>query len=497
MKLLRSSLIDRTFMVGVFLFIMILVLAWTVNPQVNASEAEGMNLNQVLERAILETSELDAERKAVIDLEREIAILKANAGWQYDLNLSYNRSEEEQLSGIDQNEQLQATGSNERYNLSIDGGRSFLSGLNLSTDLTIVDSNDLDLDDIVEDWRLNLGLNYRLWPRSPSEMERALKDLENNLELARLELEDAEEEFFLGLIEDYLEIMFLDKKQENNLKELNMVEERLARVERRKEIDEAGELELEEAKLALRQRERIYQSTGRTLGSLKRNFENKAEIDDSINYSLRDEVESLLFANRDNFGERINNYFNDSSVVIKARQSNSLEYERLMQSLSKAEEELEWHDAEDTFQMNLSASRELNEGSWQAGFNISYPLYDGGVTKYEREELVAEIKNINSNIEDFNFNLEQGLKAELDDLITKLDELEGKEIEREMSRLSFLQEEQAREVGAIDDLELLQAELEYESAIIDYNEARFGLALDLLKFEEKLGYWDMEENFNE
>ncbi|MFN2362760.1 MAG: TolC family protein [Halarsenatibacteraceae bacterium] len=506
MRLLRSSLVDRRYVVWIFLLVIMLGVTVTDNYQVKASEAEELNLNQVLEKAVDKTSQLDPERKSVSDLEREIAKLKANAGWQYDLNFSYNRreqeqlpvsNEQEQLSGINQNGSAQSTEINDNYNLSIDGGRSFLSGLNLSTDLTLIDASDLDFDQIADEWELNLGLNYRLWPRSPSSMERSLKDLENNLELARLELEAAEEEFILGLIEDYLEIMFLIKKQDNNLENLKIVERRLARVEERKELGEAGELELKESKLAVKQAERAYQSTERNLDRLKTNFKKQTGIDDSINYNLSAEVESLLINNKAALNERINSYFNDFSVIIKDRQSNSLEYERLLQSLLKAEEELEWFDTEDTFEMNLSASREVNDGNWQAGFSISYPLYDGGVSSYEREELAAEIANINSNLEELSFNLEQGLEAELNDLINQLGDLEDKEIEKDMSQLKLLQEEEAREIGAIGDLELLEAELNYDNSIINYNEARLGLALNLLKFEQKLGYWNMEEIVNE
>lgn len=147
--------------------------------------------------------------------------------------------------------------------------------------------------------------------------------------------------------------------------------------------------------------------------------------------------------------------------------------------------------------MNLSASREVNEGNWQAGFTISYPLYDGGVSEYEREELAAEITNLNNNLAELSFNLEQGIKAELDNLINQLGELEDKEIQKEISRVQFLQEEKARELGAIGDLELLEAELNYDNSTIDYNEARLNLAINLLKFEQKLGYWNMEEIVNE
>jgi len=497
MKLLRSSLTDRRFVVWIFIVVIMLGFSLIENDQVRASEVDELKLTQVLEIAVEKTSQLDTERKSVSDLEREIAKLRANAGWQYDLNFSYNRSKQEQLPEINQNDPIQATEINDNYNLSIDGGRSFLSGLNLSTDLTLIDASELDFDEIIDDWELNFGLNYRLWPRSPSSMERTLRDLENNLELSRLELEAAEEEFILGLLEDYLEIMFLVEKQENNLENLKIVERRLARVEERKELGEAGELELKEAELSLKQAERSYQSTNRNLARLKTKFKEKAGIAEKINYNLSDEVESLLINNSTILDERINNYLNDLSMIIKDRKSNSIEYQRLMQSLSKAEQELEWFETEDTFEMNLSASREVNDGNWQAGFSISYPLYDGGVTRYEREELVAEIENTNNNLEELSFNLEQGLEAELDDLINQLGELEDKEIEKDMSRLQLLQEEQAKEIGAIGDLELLEAELNYDNSIIDYNQTRLGLALNLLKFEQKLGYWNLEEIVNE
>lgn len=497
MELLQLSQTNKPLRLKSYIIMLIMIFALLGANQVAVRANDDMNLEQVLLGAVEESNELADERRAVISLEREIAKLKANLGWQYDLKLSYNRGEQVQLSDDRTDEPVESLGTQERYNISIGGGRSFLFGLNLTTDLTVIDSQDLNFDDLRDDWQLDLGANLRLWPRTPSDFEKNIDKLENNLALARLELEEAEGEFFLELAGDYIEIIFLEKRQENNLENLEIAERRLARIEQRKEISEAGELELAEARLALRQVDRAYQSTERNLGRLKTDFEKKVAINVEIDYGLIDQAEELLIEGKDSIDNRIENYLANFSEVIRDSQVNSLEYSRLIQSLSEAEQELEWHDNEDSFEINLSATTEVNSGSWQAGFNISYPLYDGGFKGYEREELVAEIEIVNLNLEEFIFNLEQGLEAELDGLIIKLDELEDKEIEKEMSRLSFLQEEEAREIGAIDELELLEAELDYEAAIIDYDEARLELAIDLLKFEQRPGYWSMEESLNE
>ena len=496
MEFLQLSQTRKTLSLGSYIIILMIMLAlFSVNP-VGVNAADDINLQQLLLTAVEDSDELADERRNVVDLEREIARLKANAGWQYDLNMSYFRGEQVQLSD-DRSGLSEQSGTQERYNISIDGGRSFLAGFNLTTDLTILDSADLDFDEVVDNWQLDLGLSLRLWPRTPTELARSLDNLENNLALARLELTEARDELFLELAGDYIEIMFLEMRQENNLANLEIAERRLARIEERKEIGEAGELELAEARLALRQADRGYQSTERTLARLKENFEKKAALNHQIDYGLINQIEELLVDDLGSIGERINDYLVNFSDIARDSQINSLQYSRLMQSLSEAEQELEWHDKEDSFEVDLSGTTEVNEGSWQAGFNISYPLYDGGVSGYERDEKVAEIETINLNIEEFIFNLEQGLEAELDSLIIKLDELEDKEIEKEMSRLTFLQEEEARELGAIDELELLEAELNYEDAIIDYDEARLELAIDLLKFEQGPGYWSMEEILNE
>ena len=496
MKLLQSSQAKRVFSSGTYILILFMIFALFSGGQVRVNASDNLSLQQLLLEAVEESNELADERKNVSDLERELARLRANAGWQYDLNMSYNRGEQVQLSG-DEPGPSELSGTQERYNISIDGGRSFLAGFNLTTDLTILDSTDLDFDAVTDDWQFDIGLNLRLWPRTPSELARTLDSLENNLALARLELMEARDELFLELAGDYIEIMFLEMRQENNLENLNIAERRLSRVEKRKEIGEAGELELAEARLALRQADRAYQSTERNLARLKEDFEKKAALNNEIDYGLSDQVEGLLVNEQGPIDERISDYLANFSEVIRDSQKNSLQYSRLMQSLAEAEQELEWHDQEDSFEIDLSGRTELNEGSWQAGFNISYPLYDGGVSGYDREDIVGEIETVSLNIEEFIFNLEQGLEAELDGLIIKQDELEDKGIEREMSRLSFLQEEEARELGAIDELELLEAELNYEAAIIDYEEARLELALDLLEFEQKPGYWSMEEIINE
>ncbi len=146
MKLLQSSQTKRAYSSGAFILILIMIFALFSGGQARVNASDDLSLQQLLLEAVEKSNELADERRNVSDLERELARLRANAGWQYDLNMSYNRGEQVQLSG-DEPGPSELSGTQERYNISIDGGRSFLAGLNLTTDLTILDSADLDFDD--------------------------------------------------------------------------------------------------------------------------------------------------------------------------------------------------------------------------------------------------------------------------------------------------------------------------------------------------------------
>ncbi|MGM0420878.1 MAG: TolC family protein [Bacillota bacterium] len=481
---------------SIILLGLVMVIAGSIRIQ-----AEDVTLQEALAEALVKSPELRTERKSVEDLERNLAEIEARAGWQFDLSASYDRGERSVSSGNEVIAPDDNLSEFENISLGAAGSRAFLSGFRINSELNLSDKEPFALEDLQEDWELQVGFNYRLWPRTNSEMARNYQQVKDNLQLARLQLDQAKSELYLQLIGDYAEIYYLQQQRQISEQQLKLADTGYEQVQKQVELKEAGEIDLAEARLSRRQAERNLRNIKRNITTLKDEFARKLGIEDTLEYGKHQQIFAQIKTDARSNGAgltaKLDDYWEKRADLIVERQANSLEHSRLLLDLAQAEADLEIFEQESGLEVNINGSSELNQGSWQVGISLDYPLYDGGSDQLEEESLQAEIKNINQDIADLEFALEMELENELKGLITRYGELEDAGINEEISHLNFLRQEEAKARGAVDSLELENARLDYETNSINYEQEQLELMLSLLEFERKISNWNLEETDND
>ena len=501
-----------------FIFLLISLLAISIAGA--GVSAETNSLAETLIQAGETTPELREEREQVAELEREIEMLKARAGWQIFSTGSYRRGEEETTifpddstgndepgepevpeAGAENNGDTRDESDNdtelesfESLTLGLGINRAFMSGLEIDSEISYLDQDPIDTDDISENLTFSLEGSYQLWPRVPAEPERSLQNLKEQLFLAEKNLDRAREDFYLELLRDYLEIAVLQEEIELTESQLDLSEERLERARARKEMEEAGELEVRELELAVKQAENGLNTLTRNLSTARENFRQKLAEAEEPAYNLNAELWQML---ENKFGpevEVIDVEDKERERLLERKKATSVEFSRLEKEKDRLEREFDWYEDELQPNIDISAgSQDIEAGEWQAAINVNYALYQGGQKELEAEDFAAEIASLQADMEDLNFALSQQLQALMNEIENNIEAEERAELELERSELELEKEKLAYDRGAVDELELEEIKLEKQDDLMDYKQKQRETLLSQIDLVSSLDYLLLEE----
>lgn len=478
-------------------------------------QAADTPLAETLITAAETTPELREEREQIADLEREIELLRARAGWQVMTTGSYRRGEEtvefieEEPENIPENgedDPLNAENfsDNEEDNTEVQSfsslslglgvNRAFISGFELESEISYLDRDPIDTDNISDNLNFSLEGSYQLWPQVPTELEQSLVNLEKQLHLAEEELARSREDFYLELLRDYLEITILQEEIKLTEKRLDLIENRWERARERRDMEEAGELEIRELELAAKQAENSLNTLTRNLSTARQNFQHKLSDAEEPDYKLEADIWQRL---EDSFlpeADLIADRGREIEELLEEKRGASVEYARLQEEKDRVEREFARYESELQPHVDVSAgSQDIADGEWHAALNVSYALYQGGRKDLETEEYEAEIAGLEQDLQDLNFALNQQLQALLNEVENSREAEERAGLQLERSELELEKEQQAYDRGAADELDLKDLRIEKQDDFLDYKQNKREALLTQIELVSSLDYLLLEE----
>ncbi len=466
--------------------ILSLLLILLILPVAAATDAdEEESIEEVLIRAAETTPQLRDLRSLVVDLEHEMKTIRAQASWQLEAASSYSRGErKDDLTGV--------FGDYELLSLGFKGSRSFLSGFHLGGEVELIDRDPLDLEQVEDNLVLSLEGSFQLWPSIPVQSRRILVELEEELKLARSELEQAREAFYFELLQDYLELSLMQEELVLAEARKDLANLALTRAQRRAEIDEAGELELMQLELTRKQAENAINRLQRSLSSARDSFRQQLGEAPEPEYRLDGPIWVLL---EEHYAPRTTELSTtELELLLEDRLRSSPEYQRLNHQLDWILLEKEWWQREQQPGISISAGiSDLEAGEWQAALTLNYNFYQGGIKSLEKEEFEQQIKDIEMDIEELKESLEQQLISQLDRLITEQEKIDEAQLEKKMSNLEWKRKKEAYQRGVIEDYELEELRLKQEETSLRLLDAELLHLLSQAEMISSLQYLRLEE----
>ena len=463
-----------------------------------SSSARAAELSEILTEAADTTPELREERENLKDLERQIELLEAEAGWQLGMSGSYSRGEREEAFSPDipDNNGENDLESFSDFQLGFTGSRAFLAGLEIEGGINYFDDDPLDLDEFSDNITLSIEGRYQLWPQLPTPALRQLEQLEEQREIAELEYTRAREEFYQDLLADYSEIALLQEELRLAEANLALTEQEMERLKKQREKEEAGELALRELEIALKQAENSISTLERSQRTAREDFAEKLGEAEEPDYRLDDGLWQLLEDSFTPLAQALEeqDFPGLEEDLLEQMLAFSPEYQALSQELAQSEEDLEYHLAERQPTVSFSAeSPDLEAREWEVLLAVDYDLYDSGVSELEAEGYEDDITSLEKDMEEFNNSLSRQLEANFDTIADRVSELEMAELEVERAQLEVAQQKEAYERGALESYELKELEISKEEDQLAQREAELELLLSRIELLVQLDELLIEE----
>lgn len=445
-------------------------------------QAEPLDLEQIVHWGL---ENAPAQEEMLVELEkgqRDIEKTLAGAGWQLDLRGVSNFNLEEREFP--------------RQYVSLDLNRRFVPGLTLQGNLSYgkgpggLGGGEYEPD-------LGISLAYQVFPRTPSSIRRELISRQVSLERLRNIFPQKQAQNILAWVEDYLNLA----RQEENLvaarQNLARVEEELEEILRRKEIEEAGEIQVIDSRVALlraensvlnqkqaleRNREEFY----RTLG-----LPGDREIELDLNTGLIDELDAWVA----NLGLAEM----EEEEKIEAAFSNNPELKNLQLEMDYFAQQMDWFEQEQKPRVDVSGSIDGWHDDWGAGIGIEvrYNLFDSGKAELQEEDFEAQQEELENKKDDLKTSIKNQLSSLENAIQNSLSQIKEKELLLRRAELEAEIKEENYQKGLATTRDYNQSLQDLEKALLDYSVARDDLLIARLQLAYFLGYsFDWEQGVN-
>lgn len=224
----------------------IIILILVLLPNSSVIAVEELTLEKAIELGKENNYEIEQKREAIIELERQRAIIEAGIDWYLGVKSNPN-----QYSGPVPT--LSITDNKEELGISLQGGKTTIDGLSINSSLSL-ETDISKIENLDEKYNFSLNVSKRLYPILPTQTEKNFIQTDNKLIIAKDELNSAESRKEVDWLESYLMILRLKERLEYSKKSYQIALDELDLVKAQVKIGEAGQDQLLLAKINLQER---------------------------------------------------------------------------------------------------------------------------------------------------------------------------------------------------------------------------------------------------
>ena len=424
------------------------------------------SLEVLINHGIKNNVDINNIQSEIDNIKRNIKLNNAQADWQAIMNINKVLIDNENIAINRESDQV-----------SVDINKKIAEdNLNISPNMTY----DFDGSEFI--YGLNLSLD--LYPNLPSERIRTLIELNNQLNQKQKELNSKKAELVKKWTEQYLQLVRINQNIDILEKRLQLAEDNYNEVKKQVEINEAGQQELLEAKLSLKDAEYNLKELEQQYSQLKRSLLNSINLSKETNVVLN-ENNSVINRLQD-----LTNYLTASNLdkeqLIDNIVQTSSQFASVINRNELLKNELNWLEKEDNPQLSVDGQYN-SETDFQASLNVSFNLFDSGIQEIKEENKRQEIKDNEITLKQLYNNTENSLEQIIDQIeLSKMDVMRKELNLNKVSDNTKIVKKQY-EAGAVEKRFLTENELNEESALINLKSSKDSLLLnklDLLIFSQ-------------
>ena len=434
---------------------LILLSVFLISSGITAQE---ISIEEAIQIGLENNKQIKEVRDNIMQLERNLAIERANNDWQLNLITDYDYS-------FDREEDT-------KY-LNITLGKTFLSGFEITPDTKINVDEDLDTS-------FNISLKKQLYPQLPTKLAETYYRTDKELLKAGNNLIDQKIESILSWLEIYLNVNRVTTRQNIFEESLSKAEDNLVIVLEREQLGDAGENEILTAELSLEN----------ARYSLKEAEIQLEDIYNNLAIELGFPEETILITDNNQYisglQEKARRYSEgylkkDMSTLMSIVEENNIDLQANLIDREVLRQELAWLKQENNPGLDLTSSFNTADDDLTLGISLSYQLYDSGQHQLNLKEKEIEIADNIDSYDNLYSTLKQGVKEHIDDIELSQMALKKEELSLARSEYELKVAEKQLAAGLIDYLEYQEYWISAAEAKISLKSLEDQLFLDRLE----------------
>jgi len=406
-----------------------------------AAAAEGITIEEAINRGLKNNKELRTLAERISGLKRELEIIKARQDIQVELDAGYR-----------------ATFPDEgRSNLSADIKLSkiFSSGLTVKPGINLTEN----------DSGLSLDIIQPLFPYVPTDLSRQYYKTTKELIKTEENLTRQKTEKILSWLESYLNICRLQERRDVYQTSVEMAVDNRNKVRAEKEIGEAGERDILTAEVSLKNAEYARKEMDYRIEEARLALVQDLGIEDTEDLVI--EAQSPFFQELAAAVEELVAEYLEQSDILQVVEMN--DYQLLVNRIDREvlTRELAWLKKENGPALNATGGYNTINNKLTVGLSLTYKIHDGGERRLRLAEKEAALAGNDTAYNDQIDSLKLQLKKHLNTLDLGLLELDKERLVRQRSQHDAEVAEKQLEMGLIDYLEYQEHWLGSEEAEIN------------------------------
>lgn len=453
---------------------------------INASE---LSINELFEHGKKNNFELKQKEEALKAIEREMAVLQANLDWQlgFSSNISYNSAGPTYKSSLPLEEGEIAT-------LSLQGGKTTISGISISSELSLTETDPLSFENLDEKYRFSLNISKRLYPIIPDNTEKNFMQANNRYLIAEAEFKQLQKQKEVDWLESYLNIFRLQQQLKYANEGLKLAHKNLEQVKGKQKIGEAGkeqllmaEISVKEAKL---QQDQLKNNLSQARDSML--LELGLNNNQDMVFTVGEISKYIVELKKREF---ITDDLTNMAELVRLLKKNNIQLRKLQYDIDYAENELKWQKREDGIKVDASTAYNYNgaasgdKNSYSINLGLSYDFMDGGQQELAMTGIERKIKNLKDQYQNTLEKLKIQLKGLLNQQKTNQLKVATKKTALEKAQLELKLYQKQLENGLLSEIQYQQNKLEVLQDEMDYKLARDSLLISKLKLALFLGIY--------
>ena len=470
-------------------FILILTIAISfifVGVNVQAKE---ISLEEALNWGVENNSSIKEIKDSIEAIERSLDLINTEYGFKSKLSANpiivggSERQADDSSNDIDE-EDSSSESSSSGSEISMKTTKLFSNGIFLQSEISIKEEDLFDLEKLSEGPDSTFSATKSLYPVLPITPEQEKYFASNDLLKAKGNLTWQQEYKKIEFLESYLNLLRLLERLSLTKTNFQYAQDDLNRILKKIEIEEAGEKQEIEAKIALKKAEINFLQAQNTFLQQKNGW--------YLNLGLKEETEVPLAEDSPFLKETIkwaeSLEFNlKEEELMELAANNYYKIKNNLLEQDSAQKEAEWNLIKNKPQVDLFGAYSSKDNTWGVGIELSYDIFDGGKQKIEDEGYQVKLENLRDDY----LQIVSELKLELSDLINQQEinnlNLEEKLMSWEKAKLEEESYQIQLQQGLISDSEFQYKMLEWQEAEIDLKSAENEIIINKLRIAHFLG----------